>query len=530
MKLKIRYNKVALTISFLVGFAGLFFACNDEWNEHYDNPQTENERSLLSALKQDPELSMFIKMIEISGLSQRMDGTDAYTVWAPTDSALKVMEISLENLSAQDSVKIKSLTENHIARYFYSTSEIEFNKKRVLMLSKKYIYFEKTGNRYVFDEQPLTSVNCICSNGVLHKMNGSSKYRDNLWEYLKNTPELKTVYDFISQYDSTYLDEKRSKPIEINEYGYTVYDSVLIFNNKLLNRIGELNLEDSIYTLIAPTQTAYSKTFDLYKNYYKSNGGKDGKLNPDSITQHYTDSVIVNNLVFRGEYQNLQNRDSVSTTTGTIFKKNWREMFNGEFYKASNGDIMITDNLNQNIYESVHKTLKRDFRYMAFNSTSGFITEDADVSWENPQEDTKVNEAIGGFLLLREAKGISSSPVLSVYPGKDVVSSKYDIVCTVIPGTASDSLNTGEQTVLDFRLQYRLGKSNKRIELKKGLVTDSLHVMQIELKDVEIPFIDVDACLSITVNLSSIPIAERGKYKKQVRIKEVTFKPAGVTD
>ncbi len=529
MKLKIKKYKAALTIPVFVGILGLFFACNDEWKEHYDNKSAGGEESLLSVLKQDPELSMFVKMVEISGLSQAMNGTEAYTVWAPADEALKAQGISLENLSAADSARIVTMTKNHIARYFYSTSEIEFNRKRILMLSTKYIYFEKAGNQYSFDEQPLTVVNSICTNGVLHKLNGTSKYRDNLWEYIKNTADLKSVYDFIIKYDSTYLDLNRSKAIGINDEGYTIYDSVKIFNNRLMKYyIGELNLEDSIYTVIAPTQAAYSKVFDTYKDYFKSHGGIDGTLNAELITKRNIDSVIVNNLVFRGEYQNLLSRDSVFTTTGTIFKKNWKEMFNGNFYKASNGDIMITDNLNQNIYESVQKTLQMGFRYYN-NGGMHFSYSDAEISWQYPQSgNTLIPEATEGFLLMKEPQGISVSPSISIYPGSSVVSAKYDVIFAIIPGVASDSTNVSEQTILDFRLEYKTNKTSvKRVVLKSGVITNPLEVMYVELKDVEIPYIDVEACIKMIIN---VPFAEREKYKKQVRIKEVTFKPAGITN
>lgn len=526
MKLKIKKYKTALTIPLFVGVLGLFFACNDEWDEHYENNETGNEQTLLSALKQDPELSMFVKMIEISELTQGMDGLNAYTVFAPSNADLTARGISLENLSARDTVTIRNMTKNHIARYFYSTSEIEFNKKRILMLSKKYIYFEKAGNGYLFDEQPLTMVNSICSNGVLHKLTGVSTYRDNLWEYIKNTNDLKSMYDFIIQYDSTYLDKEWSKPIGINEDGYTVYDSVLIFKNSFMEKhLGSLNLEDSIYTIIAPTQLAYTKTFDVYKNYYKSHGGLDGKLNADSVTKHRTDSMIVNNLVFRGEYQNLLNKDSVITTTKTVFKKNWRGMFNGDFHKASNGDIMITNELNQNIYESVQKTLKRNFLTMPYG-TSGFTYTQAAVDYLVPQEGTEIKEAIGGFMILRESSG---TPVLSVYPGEGVVSEKYDIICTIIPGVASDSLNIDEQTILDFKLVYNTGpRTTKTVELKTGVITDPLNVMYVELKGVEIPYIDVNARLTITINVKAADLLKG--YKRQVRIKEVIYKPAGITD
>lgn len=520
MKLKInnRYKEI-LIMSFL--FVGLFFACNDDWNEHYDKKNKPDGIDLLSAMKQDPDLSVFVKMIEISGYTQRVAGTEAYTIWAPTNEALNREGISIENLSSEDSVNIQTITKSHIARYFYSTSEIASSEKRILMLTDKYVYFNKGDNNYLFNEKPIITPNTICSNGVLHKLDGIVTPLDNLWEYISKSPELKSVYDFIIKYDSTYLDLTRSKPIGINDEGYTVYDSVMIFENKLLNYLGDLNLEDSVYTVIAPTETAYQKAFDVYKEYYKSYGwvAAERKVNPEvaaATTKQRTDSMIVNNLVFRGSYADLLKKDSVRSTTRTVFKENWKDMFNGTFHKASNGDIMFTDDFKQNIYESVHKPLYIDFiRY-------GNIGYEGSISWSLPEEETSIEEAKGGFLLLEETTN-APSPILSVYWGYEGVSAKYDIYCTIIPGVASDPLNINERTKLDFGLQYRLGNSNRSFELLKGFITDPLEVQRVLVaQNVEIPYFDVSARLTIAIKVSQ---TESELYRKRVRIKDVTFVP-----
>lgn len=67
----------------------LVTSCSDEWDEHYGqgNPMASDE-SLWQALKERPELSNFVRLVENVGYEYYFEGDRMFTLFAPTNDYL----------------------------------------------------------------------------------------------------------------------------------------------------------------------------------------------------------------------------------------------------------------------------------------------------------------------------------------------------------------------------------------------------------------------------------------------------------
>lgn len=488
-------------------------ACQDNWNQHYSYNKSLGGEDLLTTLKAEASYSRFVKLVEIAGLQHKLAGSGTYTVWAPHNDF-----IPDSVYTSSDTAFIQDVVHNHISFFLHSTSEA-WSGSNVMMLNGKYIHFGQQGNdSFVFGGFELDPADRVCSNGVLHGLSGFVPFEYNSWEYIEKLPELSLLLQAYNFYDSTYMDRVRSKRIGVDSLGNHVYDTVLIQDNTLLRRIGKIYNEDQKFTMIAPTNQAFEKAFNYYKNFYKSNGGPTVIMNKDSIQRTRTHLTLIKNLIFKGGYETLS--DSVVSSTFGYSFSNPEDLFRGHHIKTSNGDLFIVDSLRFDPYELIY----REMVYEVEDVCTPENVTTANYSLLYPGEKTKIKGISGGYFYITE-NSASRDPKLTVNFGDSILSAKYDIYCTIVPGNAEDSTNVNEQTLLDFSMSYKNGHFARNVNLNKGQETQAtqLHLVQAG-SEVNIPTFDSEVSLSITIK---VPTAQRNKYKRNVRIDNIRLVPAG---
>lgn len=488
-------------------------ACQDSWNQHYTYNKSLGGEDLLTTLKAEASYSRFVKLIEIAGLEEKLSGSGSFTVWAPHNDF-----IPDSVYTSSDTSFIRDIVHNHIAYFLHSTAKA-YSGSSVMMLNGKYIAFGKLGkDDFVFGGFELDAADQVCSNGVLHGLGGYVPFEYNLWEYLEKLPELSMLLQAYNFYDSTYMDRVRSKRIGVDSLGNHVYDTVLIQENTLLRRIGKIYSEEQKYTMIAPSNQAFEKAFDYYKDFFKSNGGPTVVMDRDSIQRTRTHLAMIKNLIFKGSYETLT--DSVLVSTFGYRFSNPEELFAGRHIHTSNGDLFVVDSLRFDPYELVYREIVYEVEKVC---TPEDVTT-ANYMLLYPGENTKIQGISGGYLYLIE-NSASRDPKLTVNLGDSILSAKYDIYFTIVPGNTEDSTNVNEQTLLDFSMSYKNGHFARNINLNRGQETlpTELHLIQAG-SEVNIPTFDSEVSLSLTVK---VPSSKRDLYKRNVRIDNVRLVPAG---
>lgn len=336
----------------------LTMVCCTDWDAHYDaeSQRVWSDKTLWEEIVSRPQLGEFAQLLEQYGYKDLLDGSQMYTVFAP------IGEIDTKGLSVE---KVRTeVIENHIARFAHSANNTTNTLKGdgVVMLNSKSVLFTRNGDSYTFGNNKLTDEhNIIAKNGVLHVIEGQQTFFHNIWEYLTTDSRFDSICNYLYSFNEEYLDEEASVKGEINADGKQEYlDSVIISYNSLLYSLGQLNNEDSTYTMIIPTNEAWKDAYDRIAPYFKYS--KSSVKKADSLQAYYTKLSIVRDLVFSHTVQESMNDSLISTARGVFYKPfetllseytDWNQAI-----KCSNGQVLVVEELKHKPWESWHETIK----------------------------------------------------------------------------------------------------------------------------------------------------------------------------
>lgn len=356
-----------MAAAMLTGAPMLWSACSDSWNEHYDvnSGGMADQPTLLENIASDPALSNFYKVIQGIDGAEMLKSPQQFTVWAPksltsaqADSIIKVYNDEKNaGMKWEDNKAVTQFLQNHMALYARSVSPL--TDDTVTMRNMKYMRFTGTSyesgsiNGNNFDGMTLSS------NGILYKLDNVLQFLPNVREYTANSDEMKGLTAFFKQYDEYELDEKSSTPGGIEDGKVVYLDSVTTLYNKIINRYGYIQREDSVYTLVAPTDEVWDSEFERYKKFFVYNASIP-EASRDSLTLINTQDAIMQGRFFntsknwrynRAYVEGRPNDSLCNTQYGERQEHNPRKnvyynpsqtILNGlEKVQCSNGDVFI---------------------------------------------------------------------------------------------------------------------------------------------------------------------------------------------
>ena len=351
-----KYRNILIRFAWLCLLPLVMVGCTD-WDAHYDedNQKIWAEKTLWEEIASRPQLEEFMELLEQYGYKEMLNGSQMYTVFAP-EGALDTVGLSSEKIRTE-------VIENHIARFALSANNAT-NKKNVTMLNTKSILFTQNGDSYSFGNNQLTvDHNIIAKNGVLHIIEGQQHFFHNVWEYLTTDVRFDSICNYLYSFNEDYLDEDKSVKGEINAEGKQEYlDSVIISYNQMMYYLGQLNNEDSLYTMIVPTNEAWKEAYPRVEQYYQYSDGN--KSRADSLMRHYTTLAMVRDLVFSHTVQKSVEDSLISTNKGKFYKpfeegnilsgySDW-----GQAVECSNGRVFVVEQLRHKPWQSWHEEIK----------------------------------------------------------------------------------------------------------------------------------------------------------------------------
>lgn len=401
-------------------------SCNDLWDEHYgQGQQTGSDKTLFELISADNTLSTFTAMLQSTGFDTLLSKPVTYTVWAPVNSA------QLDSIAALNDIqKNRELVLNHISRFAYPTSGL--TSKTIFMLNRKFIAFNRMGDSFVFGGKTQISdrSNQAATNGILHLIESPVPYLSNLWEFILKTPGLDSIRSFLDGQSTYAFDPAASVEIGTNEFGQAVYDSVIIFSNDILERIGALHLEDSVYSVLLPDNKAWTSAYNNIKGKYKTLLKDGGPIRQRLLTQQ----ALVENLVFRA--LNPETKDSIISTTGNVFHQPAYLFDEARKTTLSNGTAFITDSLRFRLADSWQKNIIIE----AENSDYGRSFQFANLFVRSSLGSIfsgKVSE--NRYLLVEPTTVTTTQPASVTFPIPNVLSGRYRMYCVLIPSSVIDT-------------------------------------------------------------------------------------------
>ena len=317
----------------------LFVSCNDNWNEHFEVQQA-NEGTLWLSLCQDAEVSNFKRVVESCGYDARLNGSQVFTVFAPSNTQFsttdadaliaRYQEQKQSGVRDEDNEVIKQFLQNHIALFNQSVSSL--TNDTITMMNGKYMLL--TDKK--FGESDIIGKNHFCENGVLFKLSRPQEYDANILEYFRKADDLDSLARFFYSYDIYQFNPNASVAGGEVQNGKIVYlDSVFNLTNSMINEFGYINREDSCYMIVAPTDDVWRSLYHDYQKYFNYS---DQTARRDSLRDIMTRKAIVNGTIFNLNQNPLRNDTAWSVT----YQKNYRNVTNNEpryyFYPHPDAD------------------------------------------------------------------------------------------------------------------------------------------------------------------------------------------------
>lgn len=411
----------------------IMHSCEDKWDEHYSGSPSEGpDQTMMEYINSQSDLSTFSSMLKSTGYDTILNTSQSYTVWAPVNDGL-------EGLDLTDEVLVRNTVDNHITRSRITTSGITSNSIR--MFSDKYVFFSADGAGYVFGGSRLTEPNQPVYNGLAHKIERYSPYTNNIWEYIETEENVDSVRQYLLSKDEIVFDPVNSIEIGYNDSLQPIYDSVFIYQNTVLNILGDLNNEDSTYTTILPDNNAWTEAYDRISGYFNIPEVFGGEQRQKEITKF----TIIQDMVFRGRIEEDQTMDSLVSTYGNVFY-NPSYLFDGaEKNNASNGYVYQTTQ-------------------MPFVDTTSWFKE---ISVEAENTSTRDDKNANVFLRTSYGSGLdvsndryilvtplsTTSKPSSTFYIANTLSATYNIYCVFVPESIVDETKLLKSKV-SFVLTY----------------------------------------------------------------------------
>lgn len=534
-----------------VFMAGLCCAsCSDTWDDHY-TAASEGviNTTLWQAINSNSELSNFAKVAKACGYDTTLDGSQTFTVFAPTNANLTSEQadsmIALYNEDKAAGVKtaenrvIKQFLQNHIALYKKSISSISTDS--VTMMNGKYQTLTQTG----IGGENFETKNILYNNGILYTLGGQVKYEPNIFEYLAMDSELDSVYNFIKSYGKYEFDASQSVAGGVVD-GKTQYlDSVTVYTNTIINNLGYINREDSTYWMVAPTNSEWKRLVEEYTPYFNYDTKVD---NRDSLQYANARVAIINGAFFsRTNNKDAAIQDSVVSTSSLseeMFNYNPTDRRYYHYYKpfASGGVFNGTTSVDL----SNGRLLKAsDFRISKFET----FLQERKVEAENTYNVDTLNNAIdpitirtmqtnnpfygqvsGNSFVEISPDAVGAQPTITYNISGVLSNVGYDVYAVFVPALAYDTLATADQRLpVKFRAQVGCQQSGvTKWERASSFTTKADVVDTIKIKSnfkFKTTSFGLDQSQTKVKIYTDVPVRESSKYQTTMRLDCIIVRP-----
>ncbi|MBQ8422955.1 MAG: fasciclin domain-containing protein [Coprobacter sp.] len=451
----------------LICMAG--YACQDNaWDDHYAAPgDGTSDKTLLQLCEENPELSKFTAIVRENGLDKLLASSQTFTIFAPTNAAMEAFELTSDTLS--------QFLNNHICRYTYTLGDVldaEEQLLRIKMLNEKYQNLENVDGALLFGNYGKVLETQGAGNGVLNVIDNIIPFYRNIYEEIQNGERTDSIAKYLGSMDEYTFNATASTIIGVNENGETVYgDSVMEYSNPWMKVYGDIYKEDSVYTMLIPSNDAWIAQYDKLKEYYRTFGVGTTKVSgikvtgefeigsplADSLTDVHTREAIVQDLVFRKSVDvEAPDGDSLVSTADHVFHAPQYLFAGAEKRDVSNGQMYVTDELKFKASES----WQNEIRVEAENSSNYATQYCGSVSSRSVEEFPQFSGMVSDnkFLLVTPSNlSFQKNTVRFALP--NTLAGTYNIYIVTLPASAVDTTNAANpdkmlSTKLNFYLTY----------------------------------------------------------------------------
>ena len=242
-----------------LSFSAALISCSD-WNDHYDETAVTTQAidvysgDIVSYLRSTSDLSQMSAIFEQAGAYTNTTADKQYTFVVSDNSAM-----SQGAAAITDKVRFANYCISDVA---VTPSELT-DGFGINNRAGKTIWIYGTGNlasQVKIDNFNIKKI-VKTNNGYVYYIDGVLPVRQSVYEYLQSLgDEYSTFKELVAQYEERVFDREHSAAIGINQAGETVYDTIWVTRNTLMDRytdsgIDYWNMRDENYvtTMFIPS-------------------------------------------------------------------------------------------------------------------------------------------------------------------------------------------------------------------------------------------------------------------------------------
>ena len=558
-------TKYFIACSLCCGAAATFDGCAD-WDDHYDANSAlldTQQSTLWENIANTDNLSQFASLLKKADYDAVLGASQTYTVWAPVNGSFDydaVNALSIERLR-------REFIENHIARSNYPASGVLDNMP-VYTLNEKLAHFNGLQN-YDIQGVSVLRPNLASDNGTIHLLDGKIPFVQNIYESLNaNEFPIDSISNFYHSYDVKKLNETKSVQGPTLNGEITYLDSIFDEHNELFaDYLAYINREDSNYSMIIPTNDAWTKAKEKVKNYFhylpsfdfvEMSSSDESKLKTTvKITDvNYLQDSIVNLMLTASLYYNnnlYDNKKLMALKTGetlrcdslysTVGTKMYAEdaaslLQNAIRADRSNGIAWITDSLRMQPWLFWNPEIVvegESSQYLASTDKAYEPVQRVFVVPENQTPEIAGRLSNDAYL---EVQPVSSS----VNPGvvyylPDVRSTTYSIYLVMAPPHIASTVGANKPNRFKVSMGYAdasgaIDDGNRKWVAESAFISDTTKIDTIYLGDFTFPMAYAGTgnyypYLRITGDVTT---RERLNYDRTLRIDCIILRPKELDD
>jgi uncharacterized surface protein with fasciclin (FAS1) repeats len=306
-------------------------SCTNKWENYTEIENAYAEGNLFQQIAKDTSLSKFASYLKQTGYSDTISLTKTFTVWAPTNEALKAVDQVLSN----DAVKLKTFVAHHIARLSYYTSEVKMAPMRLAMLDGKYVSFSSSA----FDLAPIKASDKVATNGVIHTIQEAAAPIANIWnvvDSLHNNGIRMASYIKLQEY--TEFDRSKAIFKGYDTIGRPIYDSTnaMVSKNLVTDSVYDIKDEAKEYTIFILNNTAWDADSARLARFYKT-----GTQDSTSNLVHWN---TAKDLIIEGAYAPNELPEFITSKFGVKIPVNKSAILSSK--RTSNGWVYVMSEMN----------------------------------------------------------------------------------------------------------------------------------------------------------------------------------------
>lgn len=301
-----------------------------KWDDHIAVNDADLTKTLWDVISADATLSTFAKYMQQTGADSIAKSSKTFTVWAPTNDALKTLDTSVTN----NAVNLKRFVFNHLAYQSYTTRDVA---TPVLIQTLSGKWYSASATR--FNDATLVSKDKYVANGVLHAIDKAILVLPSLWEFVNSTTAQYAQNAFISSLNFNDFDPSLATVDSISATtGDPIYrpGTGIVVRNRFNSRVADLRAEERQYTYFVLADAAFALEADSLKKYYAVGG----TAFTDSLAKWNTvKDLIVEGLYTPAQLTGLVSRFGVALPVNPADIVATRQVSNGIVYVLSKLDI-----------------------------------------------------------------------------------------------------------------------------------------------------------------------------------------------